>query len=111
MLPPHDGIRGNGWSHLSRAVERAPHEFPRSHPIPSSSRDASSTAEEVRILIASSPLLCCCRGPAEVGIIPPHSMKDDRELARDRDHRFLDATPASDRYSPSLEWIPATGTG
>jgi hypothetical protein len=38
-------------------------------------------------------------------------MEYNGELARDRDHRFLDATPASDRYSPSLEWIPATGTG
>ncbi len=47
---PHDGIRRNGWSHLSRAVVSTPHEFPRSHPIPSSSRDASSTAEEVELL-------------------------------------------------------------
>ena len=47
---PHDGIRGNGRSHLSRAVVGTPHEFPRSHPIPSSSRDASSTVEEVELL-------------------------------------------------------------
>ena len=47
MLPPHDGIRRIGRSHLSRAVKSAPHEFPRSHPIPSSSRDASSSVKEV----------------------------------------------------------------
>ena len=45
MLPPHDGIEMGGAS--SRAVKSAPHEFPRSHPIPSSSRDASSSVEEV----------------------------------------------------------------
>ena len=47
---PHDGIRGSGRSHLSRAVVGTPHEFPRSHPIPSSSRDASSTVEEVEFV-------------------------------------------------------------
>lgn len=34
ILQPHDGIRGKGRSHLSRAVVSTPHEFPRSHPNP-----------------------------------------------------------------------------
>lgn len=51
ILQPHDGIRGKGRSHLSRAVVSAPHEFPRSHPIPSSSRDASSSMEEVESVV------------------------------------------------------------
>jgi len=51
VLPPHDGIRRIGRSHLSRAVESTPHEFPRSRPIPSSSRDASSSVEEVERVV------------------------------------------------------------
>lgn len=106
---PHDGIRRNGRSHLSRAVEGTPHEFPRSHPVLSSSRDASSTGEEVGLL--KSPRSGCGSGPAEVRIIPPHAVKNDGKLARDGNYRFLHSAPASDRDAPRLERVPAAWPG
>ena len=102
---PHDGIRRSGWSHLSRAVVGTPHEFPRSHPIPSSSRDASSICGGSRT--CGSPRSGCGRSPAEVRIIPPHTVKDDREFTRDRNYCLLHSTPAGNRDAPRLERVPA----
>jgi hypothetical protein len=41
------GSEGTGGTIWAARLLDAPHEFPRSHPIPSSSRDASSNVEEV----------------------------------------------------------------
>lgn len=111
MLPPHDGIRRIGRSHLSRAVESAPHEFPRSHPIPSSSRDASARVEEVEQIDWLPSCLCCSRGPTEVSLIAPHPVEYDGELTRNRDHGFLHAAPTCDGDAPGFERVPTAWPG
>ena len=55
--------------------------------------------------------LCCACGPTEVGVIPPHAMKYDGELARDGDHGFLHAASACDGDAPGFKWVPAARPG
>ncbi len=73
--PSHDGIRRSRWSHLSRAIAWAPHEFPRSHLIRRPRRTPPPRVEEVGW--NALPVLCNC-GPAELGLIAPHAVEHNR---------------------------------
>jgi len=44
--------------------------------------------------------------PAEVGLIAPHAVKDDCQLAGDGHNRLLDSTPLGDGHAPCLERVP-----
>lgn len=59
LVPPHDGVRGSEWIHLSRALGRTDARVSSVSPAPVVPAGTSSTLEELGVR-------CCC-----VGLRPP----------------------------------------
>jgi hypothetical protein len=114
--PPHDGFRGEASQSVSRPCERllAGSRLSTGSPCPSSPRERSGSPSRANCFCGPPSHSGCgaaegrhrLLAEAKLGLVAPHAVQDDGELAGDGDAGARHAAPLGDLHAPGAQARP-----